>query len=218
MTRLVKVLSLDGELPGEDEWSQQFKRLEESSGKSALLKVSFEKIENRRGFINWLQAIWGPDSLMRLSTYTKRTGARPVMVRGTEAGLTVPWESIDDDFKPISMGRIDIVIGDNDLSVFRLDAKGGPMRGQLPGEDQLLQRLIEGIEATVYNKGYAVRLGEIPESEASAVAIPVQVQQAPAVEMPAPVIPPSPFAADGPVDGVPPSPPVRPRRKKRSKL
>jgi len=219
------VLSIEGGFPGDDEWQQQFTSIDDARG-IELLNVNFGKVLDRRGLVSWLENQWGPAALQTMSTYIRRTGARPVVVRATDTGAAVRWENMNSNFEMDFVGQLQIEISDSDLRLVRADASGRPLGTSLPGEDELLQRLLEGIETTVYAKNYATRAGVLtggapaPVAAESAPAMAAPSQPAGAEKAPwanSPDYAPS-ATAPSPTEGEGFAAKKAPRRKKRSGL
>lgn len=167
----ITVVSLDGKEPAEPQWSQLLDRVDEDMG-IELFQTTFAEVPDPQRLRNWLAREWAPVALSSISTYTKRYGARPVSTRETEMGLAIRWEDATKDFQVYTAGEVLVDLDEAPgppgspprLRMTRADARGQKLSTPLPGEDEIIQRLAEGIEQTVFKKKYALR--DAPEAVA----------------------------------------------------
>lgn len=151
----VTLLSLDGAAPTEAEWAAQFARLYEVANGVGLLRVAFDSVPKPQALAQWLTLDWGAATLSTISSYTKRAGARPVViapVRPDEGGLgaavRVRWEDLasDGSMEARAVGALLVCVGPVAggggakwaLTVSREGPEPGSSLGTpLPGEDEV---------------------------------------------------------------------------------
>ena len=144
------VRSIAGAPPSEREWDQLFTRMASSSNVE-LLRIDFGAIIKPQALTNWLADVWFPLALIEADAATILRGARPVRavkVEGTGA-VQIKWEDIQPDLSVKAAGGLEIRLEQGDtpaLSVVRLS------QGALPGEMQLMDRLVEGVNKNVYKR------------------------------------------------------------------
>jgi hypothetical protein len=144
------VVSIAGAPPSEREWDQLFTRMTASSNVE-LLRIDFGAINKPQALTNWLADVWFPQALIEADAATILRGARPVRavkVEGTGA-VQIKWEDIQPDLSVKPAGGLEIRVQQGDapaLSVVRLS------QGSLPGEMQLMDKLVEGVNKNVYKR------------------------------------------------------------------
>jgi len=161
----ITLLSLEGAAPSEVEWKAQFARLNEVVNGVGLLRVAFESVPKPQALVQWLTLDWGTATLSSISSYTKRAGARPVViapVKGDEVGangvsltaggggaVRVRWEELatDGSMEAQAVGSLLVSVGpaaaegssqEWGLTVSREGPEPGSCLGTpLPGEDEV---------------------------------------------------------------------------------
>ncbi|CAM9272679.1 unnamed protein product [Heterosigma akashiwo] len=95
-----------------------------------------------------------------------RTGARPTSVQPLgELGAAVQWETLDArTMEVVYPGRLEIQVEPAGLTVTRTDGKGGPLSSILPGEEEIIQSLIEGLNTVAFPRGYVMKNAPVEES------------------------------------------------------
>jgi hypothetical protein len=144
------VLSIAGKDLTDKEWSQQFSRVSAASNVE-LLRVDFKKILKPQILTNWLADTWFPQALIDADAATVLTGARPVRAvkQPNGSSVKITWEDLQPDLTFKTAGSIEIRVDQGaspSLSVVRLSDK------PLPGEMQLMDKLVEGINKNIYKR------------------------------------------------------------------
>jgi hypothetical protein len=116
-----------------------------------LIRIAFGAINKPAALTNWIGDIWFPQALIEADAATILTGARPVRaVKNLETGnVQIKWEDLQPDLTVKAAGGLEIRVLQGEspaISVVRLSA------GSLPGEMQLIDRLVEGINKNVYKR------------------------------------------------------------------
>ena len=116
-----------------------------------LIRIEFGAINKAAALSNWIGDVWFPQALIEADAATILTGARPVRaVKNPETlAVQIKWEDLQPDLtvKPAGGLEIRLLQGDSPaISVVRLSA------GSLPGEMQLIDRLVEGVNKNVYKR------------------------------------------------------------------
>lgn len=116
-----------------------------------LIRINFGAINKPAALTNWIGDIWFPQALIEADAATILTGARPVRaVKNAETGaVQIRWEDLQPDLTVKAAGGIEIRVltGESPaISVVRLSS------GTLPGEMQLIDRLVEGVNKNVYKR------------------------------------------------------------------
>lgn len=116
-----------------------------------LIRIAFGAINKPAALTNWIGDVWFPQALIEADAATILTGARPVRaVKNAETGnVQIRWEDLQPDLtvKPAGGLEIRVVQGESPaVTVVRLSS------GSLPGEMQLIDRLVEGINKNVYKR------------------------------------------------------------------
>ena len=146
------VVSTVGEPLNDNEWSRQFVKLS-SVGNAELLVVDFGSIPKPDQMVSWIIDTWFPQALIEADAATVVAGARPV--RATKISsktVQIKWEDISPTFDVIPVGGLEIKLETEknpSLRVVRLNNK------PLPGEMQLLDKLVSSINTQVYKKQFA---------------------------------------------------------------
>eukprot|EP01041_Mallomonas_annulata_P011586 gene11586-24248_t len=147
-----QVISIAGKPPLDKEWDQIFARVVSKSDVE-LLRIDFGAMLKMGPFTNWIVDSWFPQALIDADAATVLTGARPVRVVKTakEGVIRVMWEDVQPDLtiKPAGEHEIRLIGGDSPaLSVVRMT------KGALPGEIQLMERLVEAVNKNAYKKQF----------------------------------------------------------------
>ena len=116
-----------------------------------LIRINFGAINKPAALTNWIGDIWFPQALIEADAATILTGARPVRaVKNTETGaVQIRWEDLQPDLTVKAAGGLEIRVLQGEtpaISVVRLSS------GTLPGEMQLIDRLVEGVNKNVYKR------------------------------------------------------------------
>lgn len=165
-----QVISIAGNPPSDKEWKQLFARLR-SADNVEILRVEFEEVLKPQALINWVADTWFPQALIDADAATILSGARPV--RASKVGadtVRIVWEDLKPDLTIETMGGVDIKLvpsptkkegeekeGNSKPALVAVRLSGGA----LPGEMQLMDRLIEGMNKNVYKKQFCVPLGSV---------------------------------------------------------
>ena len=148
-----QVQSIAGSPPTDKLWTQMFSRLTSSSDVE-LLRIDFGAILKPAAFINWLVDSWFPQALIDADAATVLAGARPVRaIKASDNLVRIQWEDVGPGLVVRQAGEHEIRItttGTPALSVVRLS------KGALPGEAQLVERLLEEVNKSVYKKQFCV--------------------------------------------------------------
>jgi len=150
------VVSIAGPPLRDRDWDKLFDRMQ-SSGDVELLRVDFKSILKPQQLANWVCDSWFPQALIEADAATILTGSRPVRASQiSPESIRVTWEDLQPDLTVRSAGcmEINIVTGKDGrsphLTVLRL------ADGPLPGEGQLVDRLVEAINKSVYKKQFCL--------------------------------------------------------------
>jgi hypothetical protein len=141
-----------------------------------LLRLEFSEISRIDNLISWLVDSWFPQALIEANAAIILQGARPVRaIRSspTSSNVKIMWEDLkENDLSVISVGYLEIVIAVTGqpypyLSVRRyLSTKNKQDNSgrstTLPGERQLIDKLIEGINTVAYKKKFVSPLTSSP--------------------------------------------------------
>ena len=146
------VVSISGEPLSDSEWNRQFMKL--SSGSNAeLLAIDFGSIAKPQQLISWITDSWFPQALIEADAATVYAGARPVRtIKTSPLTIEIKWEDLSPNFDVIPVGGLEIRLETEtnpSLRVVRLTNK------PLPGETQLVDKLVEAINKQVYKKQFA---------------------------------------------------------------
>ena len=151
-----QVISLAGPAPTEKEWKINFAKL--AGGKDVeLLRMEFDEILKEKAFSNWLADQWFPQALIDADAATIIAGARPVKAVKQENGnIKIFWEELKPDLSVLKVGEIEVRLENTDaskaLSVIRISGK------ELPGESQLMDRLLEAVNKNAVKKNFVTAL------------------------------------------------------------
>jgi hypothetical protein len=187
--REMTLVSVDGPEPTNADWASQLSRMAEKAGGAGveLLRVAFEAVPRPYALVSWLELDWATIVLGTMSTRGATTGARPVSAlpcalpgvnRSTDplrqlgGCVRVTWEDVGEDMSPLMVGGLIVSLAPEEpeegaqlgtspwaLVVTRERPENGRSLSNLPGENELVQRLLEGLEVAVYGKGLALRPG-----------------------------------------------------------
>mmetsp|Transcript_5529 Transcript_5529/g.8205 ORF Transcript_5529/g.8205 Transcript_5529/m.8205 type:complete len:519 (-) Transcript_5529:948-2504(-) len=156
--------------PSQEDWDKIFSRLMSSSSKAAdveLLRLDFETVpkEKLQQFSSWLVDTWFPQALIEADAATILSGARPV--RAVKVGssdnsvdINISWQDLLPDLTVKAVGTIQISVSSEPPSITARRVTGG---GELPGENQLLERLEEGIYKNAFKKQFCSPLKRVAE-------------------------------------------------------
>mmetsp|Transcript_11032 Transcript_11032/g.16452 ORF Transcript_11032/g.16452 Transcript_11032/m.16452 type:complete len:437 (+) Transcript_11032:115-1425(+) len=160
------LISVEGDDPNENEWSEQFDRLGSASSGVSVLSLEFKTVKNMKGLIDWLVGSWGPQMLRRIESTMISRGARPVrVIRSEDTGAEVIWEAPTKDMEVKIEGRLKILVQETRLTVVRCDGDGNTTMIPLVGENEIIQNLLEGINTVAYNKEFVVKKPDIKRSD-----------------------------------------------------
>ncbi len=167
------IISIIGQPLKQAEWKQLFNRISNSNN-IEISKIQFQEILKPQLLINWIADSWFPQALIEADAATILTGARPVRAIKTssiENGkeslvVKILWEDLQPDLTVKPVGYLEISLSDKivtdstenypSLNVKRIADK------PLPGETQLTDKLIEGINKSVYKKQFCKPLESFP--------------------------------------------------------
>lgn len=149
-----QVTSIEGPLPTEENWNGLLAKI--SGGENVeLCRVQFAEITKPQALTNWVADTWFPQALIDADAATILSGARPVKASKLSNGnIRIIWENILPDLSVKRVGEVEI----------RIDATGSTpsvsavrlAESILPGEDQLMEKLVEGINKNVFKKQFCV--------------------------------------------------------------
>ena len=151
-----QVISLAGPPPAEKDWDTNFARL--AGGKDVeLLRMEFDEINKEKAFLNWIADQWFPQALIDADAATIVSGARPVKaVKQENSAIKIVWEELKSDLSVVRVGEIEIRLENTEnikaLSVIRVSGE------ELPGESQLMDRLLEGVNKNAVKKNFVTAL------------------------------------------------------------
>ena len=154
-----QVLSIEGQAPTQDDWDKAFGRLAAGSNKE-ILSIDFREIVRGEALSKWVTDLWFPQALIDSDSAVRLSGARPVRCRASPDGkrIRIQWEDLQEDLTSKLVGELEVVLNTDSttpsLKVIRL------ADGVLPGEMQLMDKLVEAVNKNVYKKGLATRVGE----------------------------------------------------------
>lgn len=158
------IVSIAGPPLKEKDWDKLFTRMQ-ATGDVELLRIEFAQILKLQPFLNWISDTWFPQALIDADAATILSGSRPVRALKDlkSNSVRVIWEDLQPDLTVRSAGSLEIMLIQNTndgmattfypyLSVVRV------AKTPLPGENQLVDRLIEAINKNVYKKQFCVAL------------------------------------------------------------
>jgi len=149
-----QVVSIEGPIPSGDTWDSLMTKI--TGGKNVeLCRVQFAEILKPQALTNWIADTWFPQALIDADAATILVGARPVKASKLSNGnVRIVWETILPDLSVQRAGEVEIRVEATgsfpSVSAVRL------ADSILPGEDQLMERLVEGINKNVYKKQFCV--------------------------------------------------------------
>ncbi|CAN0437808.1 unnamed protein product [Pylaiella littoralis] len=154
----LSVVSVEGFATTDEEWQEELKRLDDSEG-VAVFSIDFDAIEKKDQLMKWLTESWGPAALRKSTAGMLRSGARPVAVAPTPAGLELVWETLTEDLNAVQAGKLSLVVNDEPagIRVVRVAGPGQPQGKGLSGEEEIVQSLLEGINTVAYPKALVTR-------------------------------------------------------------
>ena len=116
-----------------------------------LMRINFGAIIKPAALTNWIGDIWFPQALIEADAATILTGARPVRaVKIPETGaVQIRWEDLQPDLSVKAAGGLEIRVIQGEAPAITVVRLSG---GSLPGEMQLIDRLVEGVNKNVYKR------------------------------------------------------------------
>ncbi|CAM9446561.1 unnamed protein product [Ascophyllum nodosum] len=168
----LSVVSVEGFASSDEEWQETMTRLDDSEGAVAVFSIDFDAIEKKEQLVRWLADSWGPTALRKSTAAMLRSGARPVAVSPTPNGLDLVWETLTEDLTAVQAGKLSVTVNDQPagLRVVRVAGPGQPQGRALSGEEEIVQSLLEGINAVAYPKALARRKAPKPSLVGAAAA------------------------------------------------
>ena len=158
------VVSIVGTSPSDRDWASLFQRMQ-AGGNVELLRIDLAEVKKPAALANWLVDSWFPQALIDADAATILSGARPVRARKiSDALVRIAWEELRADLSVRAAGGLEIIIETGAgagagtgaaLRVVRSGAEVGGGGNQLPGEMQLVDKLLEGINKVAFKKGLA---------------------------------------------------------------
>jgi hypothetical protein len=144
------IVSIAGTPLTDNEWDLSFTRMTAKSNVE-LCRINFGAINKPAALTNWLGDVWFPQALIEADAATILTGARPVRaIKNLETGsVQIRWEDLLPDLTVSPAGGLEIRLIQGEkpaISVIRLSD------ASLPGEMQLMDRLVEGVNKNVYKR------------------------------------------------------------------
>ena len=146
-----RLLSIAGDTPTDKDWSLLLSRLKADSDVE-ILRIEFGAVLKPQAMLNWLVETWFPQALIDADAATILSGARPVRaIKTSDRSFRIMWEDITPDLSVKTTGGVEVSLTmDNVPSLVAKRLSGG----SLPGEMQLMDRLIEGINKVAYKKQF----------------------------------------------------------------
>jgi len=166
--------------PSQEAWEKEFSRLDSSKGVQ-VYSTEFGEIQNYDSLMRWILQKWTPNTLKNLAVVERvRSGARPVNFLETESGVSIIWETVDKDLKVVKAGKLEININkaNPSLTVSRVDGSGAPLTSILPGEEEIVQNLIEGLNTVAYPRGFVVKPENVSAKKLETVTEPKSEEKA----------------------------------------
>ena len=122
-----------------------------------LFRMEFDEINKEVAFMNWIADQWFPQALIDADAATIVAGARPVKaVKQDDGNIRIFWEELKPDLTVVKIGEVEVRLENTDnskaLSVIRLANEA------LPGESQLMDRLLESINKNAVKKSFVTPL------------------------------------------------------------
>lgn len=149
------VISIAGDDPTDKDWERLFGRLS-ASGDVEVLRVDFKQIAKPQQLLRWVVDAWFPAALIDADVATVSAGARPVRAELTADNVVrIFWEELQPDLSVKRVGSVEIRISQPEntsasLAVVRLASR------ELPGEMQLMDKLVEGLKTVALKKQFVV--------------------------------------------------------------
>lgn len=148
------VVSIVGAPPSDKEWDSLFQRMQQGANVE-LLSIEFGELKKPAALASWLVDSWFPQALIDADAATILRGARPVRaVKVSDSLVQIKWEELKADLSVSAAGGLDIRIdaANPSLSVVRSSGSSG---ASLPGEMQLVDKLLEGVNKNVFKRSMA---------------------------------------------------------------
>lgn len=174
----VCLTSLRGmESPDDDEWADEFTRVQEALLGGVLFKASFGSVPSVERFADWLATKWAPAVMKTYDIAGIRVGARPVYAsRIGEGEIEIVWQELK-DFKTNFVGKMIIEVTETGITAKR--GPGDPSAGYgsvsstpLAGEDILVRRLSDAALQAM-EKGLATKPAPTKRKKKQVVEAPV---------------------------------------------
>lgn len=160
------IISIVGKSPSAVEWKQLFSRVTNSNNID-IVRIPFKDINKPTLLLNWISEFWFPQALIDADAATILTGARPVRamnIKGKEPNeqiVKIAWEDLRPDLTSVAVGHLEISlenVGSKDEGKRPSIVVKRMATGNLPGELQLMDKLVEGVNKNVYKKQFCTPL------------------------------------------------------------
>lgn len=146
-----RLLSIAGDVPTDKDWNLLFSRLNADSDVE-ILRIEFGNVLKPQAMLNWLVDSWFPQALVDADAATILAGARPVRaIKTGDQSFRIVWEDMAPDLTVKNIGGVEISLESANAPALVAKRLSG---GSLPGEMQLMDRLIEGINKVAYKKQF----------------------------------------------------------------
>ena len=146
-----RLLSIAGDTPTDKDWNLLLSRLK-ADGDVEILRIEFGAVLKPQAMLNWLVETWFPQALIDADAATILSGARPVRaIKTSDLSFRIVWEDITPDLSVKTTGGVEVSLSTGNLPSLVAKRLSG---GSLPGEMQLMDRLIEGINKVAYKKQF----------------------------------------------------------------
>jgi hypothetical protein len=147
------IVSITGSSPSDKEWDRLFQRVA-SKQNAELLRMEFGSIVKPDALLQWLVDTWFSQALVEADAATVLTGARPVRaVKTSSSSAEIKWDDLTPELTVRSVGSLvvslDLGTGSGACLVITRNADK-----PLPNESQLIDKLVEGVNKTVFKKGF----------------------------------------------------------------
>ena len=128
-----------------------------------VITIPFQEVLKPQLFLNWLVDSWFPQALIEADAAIILAGGRPVRIVNPdkaskpplEQRLRIQWEDLKSDLTVTAVGYLEIsfdtTTGPTPALVVKRYAKSA-----LPGERQLMDKLLEGVNKNAYKKNFAL--------------------------------------------------------------
>ena len=160
------IVSIVGKSPSTTDWRQLFSRVTNSNNID-IVRIPFKDINKPALLLNWITEFWFPQALIDADAATILTGARPVRavnIKGKEPNeqiVKIAWEDLKPDLTSVAVGHLQISlenVGSSDEDKRPSIVVKRMATGNLPGEMQLIDKLVEGVNKNVYKKQFCTPL------------------------------------------------------------